>query len=155
MITQVVNNSYSGIKLEEGASPLPQSLSPPSSSYPQENVIVDIAQKNFNGEDKLNNSSPSVSGGKAQQRQREIEKTIEKINEKFNYLNIELRFKRDDELKKTLIQLFDKKTKKVVRQIPPEDLVKMIKKLKEIEEKMNSKLSGNEELKGLILNLRV
>ncbi len=155
MITQVVNNSYSGIKLEEGVAPLPQSLSPSSSSYPQEDVIVDVAQKNFNGEDKFNNSSPSVSGGKAQQRQREIEKTIEQINEKFSYLNIELRFKRDDELKRTLIQLLDKKTKKVVRQIPPEDLVKMIKRLKEIEEKMNSKVSGKEELKGLILNLRV
>ncbi len=155
MITQVANNSYSGIKLEEGANPLPQSLSPSSFSYPQEDVIVDVPQSNFSGENNFSDSSSSVSEDRAQQRQREIEKTIEKINEKFSYLNIELRFKRDDELKRTLVQLLDKKTKKVVRQIPPEDLVKMIKRLKEIEEKMNSKVSEREELKGLILNLRV
>ncbi len=157
MITQVSENLNLQIKLGDEdltSSPRTFSLSSENSLVPQDNV--DLSDKVFPEGKLLPQDSFSFKEGENEREMREnIEKTIEKINDKISYLNIELRFKRDEELKKTLIQLFDKRTKKVVKQIPPEDLVKMIKRLKEIESKINSKLENQENLKGLILNLKV
>ncbi len=83
------------------------------------------------------------------------ERFLEKLN---NIENTELRFEKDKVTKRNLIKILDKKTKKVVRQIPPEEFYKFIVALYKLNQK-NDKVNNNKEynvktenLKGIFVN---
>ncbi len=88
-----------------------------------------------------------------------LNENLEKLNAKLNNLeNTELKFEKDKITKRNLIKILDKKTKKVIRQIPPEEFYKFIVELYKINQK-NDKLNNNREymskgdnLKGVFIN---
>ncbi len=98
-----------------------------------------------------------------------IRENYEKIKEQIQTLeNTELKFERDKETKRDIIKILDKKTKKVIKQIPPKEFYKFIVELykqnKKNEEKMERKenlqshlYNGKSDLetKGLILNRNI
>ncbi len=98
-----------------------------------------------------------------------IKENYEKIKEQIQTLeNTELKFERDKETKRDIIKILDKKTKKVIKQIPPKEFYKFIVELyrqnKKNEEKMERKENSKSHLydgksaletKGLILNRNI
>jgi len=98
-----------------------------------------------------------------------IEEKYEKIKEKIQSLeNTELKFERDKETKRDIIKILDKKTKKVIRQIPPKEFYKFIVELYKQNKKNTEKLERKElskidpyekrndlDEKGLILNQNI
>ena len=68
-----------------------------------------------------------------------IEKLKEKINKLLSQWNIQLDFSIDKDLDKVIVKVKDRDTGKVIRQIPPEEMLRIAKSL--------------EELSGLLLDL--
>ena len=68
-----------------------------------------------------------------------IEKLKEKINKLISQWNIQLDFSIDKDLDKVIVKVKDRDTGKVIRQIPPEEMLRIAKSL--------------EELSGLLLDL--
>ncbi len=99
-----------------------------------------------------------------------IQKNYEKIKERIQSLeNTELKFEKDKETKRNIIKILDKKTKKVIKQIPPKEFYKFIVELYKQNQKNAEKMKKktqlrenrqynealNGELKGLILNRNI
>ncbi|WP_022670164.1 flagellar protein FlaG [Hippea alviniae] len=63
---------------------------------------------------------------------KELKKIIDKINENVNRLNKEVKFVYNDTLKSLIVKVIDEKTGKVIREIPPQEVVNLQKKLSEI-----------------------
>ena len=145
--------------------------SPPTTSNPSSKIydnnknasdssdVVEIF-KNVEGETKsTDNSKQTKSKEKIPIDKNEpLTKNLKKLNEKLSNLeNTELKFERDKITKRNLIKILDKKTKKVIRQIPPEEFYKFIVELYKINQK-NDKLNNGEtvykgdNLKGVFIN---
>ncbi len=98
-----------------------------------------------------------------------IKENYEKIKEQIQTLeNTELKFERDKETKRDIIKILDKKTKKVIKQIPPKEFYKFIVELYKQNKRNEEKLERKENLqshlydrksdletKGLILNRNI
>lgn len=66
---------------------------------------------------------------------------INKIEEFQNYnlkINRSLKFKVDEELGVTIVRVIDKETDELIRQFPPEELINLSKKLKQLNEENTS-----------------
>ncbi len=61
-----------------------------------------------------------------------IEKIVEDLKKKLSMLNTQLQIKIDKDTDMIVIKVIDKETKKVIRQIPPEYVLKIAKYLDEI-----------------------
>jgi flagellar protein FlaG len=61
-----------------------------------------------------------------------IEKIVEDLKKKLSMLNTQLQIKIDKDTDMIVIKVMDKETKKVIRQIPPEYVLKIAKYLDEI-----------------------
>jgi len=61
-----------------------------------------------------------------------IEKVIEELKKKLSMLNTQLQIQIDKDTDITVVKVIDKDTKKVIRQIPPEYVLKIAKYLDEI-----------------------
>ncbi len=66
------------------------------------------------------------------QKQELIEKLKEKINKLLSSWNIQLDFTIDKDLDKVVVKVKDKDTGKVIRQIPPEEMLKIAKSIEEV-----------------------
>ncbi|KUE81906.1 hypothetical protein ATO46_01760 [Aeromonas schubertii] len=79
-----------------------------------------------------------------------VEKQVQKLQEiaqtKGWYLNISM----DKELSKTVIKVFDKDSKELIRQIPSEELLALSKRLKTLQES-----EFGEQVKGLLFDQSV
>ncbi|NPA52521.1 MAG: flagellar protein FlaG [Aquificae bacterium] len=62
----------------------------------------------------------------------ELEDLFKKMKDKFDYMNKYLKIEIDKELHQPVVKIIDKKTDKVIRQIPPEHLLELAKKLDEL-----------------------
>jgi len=120
---------------------------PPSSEMKSDNVSKEIKlkeQKNLsNGNEKLDNNFDLS--------EKELEETIEKLNEKLNSLNRELLIKVDKKINKNYISIVDKKTKEVIKEYPPKEIRKFIAQLMEFDERVFKKSNA----KNVILNIEV
>ncbi len=62
----------------------------------------------------------------------ELKKVINKINENVSKLNKDVRFSYNDTLKSLVVKVIDAKTGKVIREIPPQEVINLQKKLSEV-----------------------
>ena len=62
----------------------------------------------------------------------ELEKILEEIRRKFEFFNQYLKMEVDEELGVTVVKIIDKKSQKVLRQVPPEYLLEIMKKFDEM-----------------------
>ena len=62
----------------------------------------------------------------------ELESLFKRMKEKFDYMNKYLKIEIDKDLHEPIIKIIDKKTNEVVRQIPPEHLLELAKKIDEL-----------------------
>jgi len=63
---------------------------------------------------------------------KELKNIIDKINENVNRLNKDVKFVYNDTLKSLVVKVIDEKTGKIIREIPPQEVVNLQKKLSEI-----------------------
>ncbi len=61
-----------------------------------------------------------------------IEKVVEELKKKLSMLNTQLQIQIDKDTDITVVKVIDKDTKKVIRQIPPEYILKIAKYIDEI-----------------------
>ena len=81
-----------------------------------------------------------------------FDKYLERINQVLNSLNKELRVEIDQELNIPIFKIINKETNEIVRQIPLEEILKLIKS---IEKFLESQRVDEEYLKGLLLKPEV
>ncbi|RUM91140.1 MAG: flagellar biosynthesis protein FlaG [Thermovibrio sp.] len=98
---------------------------------------LEISNKNFLDKTNMKDSNES-SNIKEEQRKKDIhspeviEKIIEDLKKKLSMLNTQLQIKIDKDTDMLVVKVIDKETKKVIRQIPPEYVLKIAKYLDEI-----------------------
>ncbi len=63
---------------------------------------------------------------------KDIEKLKEDTNRVLAQINIQLDFTVDKDLKRIVVKVIDKETGKVIRQIPPEEMLKIAKRMEEM-----------------------
>ncbi len=63
---------------------------------------------------------------------KQLEDLFREIKEKFDYMNKYLKIEIDKDLQEPVIKILDKKTNKVVRQIPPEYILELAKRIDEL-----------------------
>ncbi len=86
-------------------------------------VILDRKQKDI----KENNPAQNTEISKE-----ELKKIIEEIRRKMDYLNKYLRIDIDNELEIPVIKVVEKETEKVIRQIPPDYMLTVMKRIDEM-----------------------
>ena len=81
-----------------------------------------------------------------------FDKYLEKINEVLNPLNKELRVEIDQELNIPIFKIINKETNEVIRQIPLEEILRIVKN---IEKFLESQKIDKKYLRGLLLKAEV
>ena len=62
----------------------------------------------------------------------EVQELVEQINKKLDYLNKYLKITLDDELEIPVVKILERETDRVIRQIPPEHILSLMKKIDEM-----------------------
>ncbi len=62
----------------------------------------------------------------------EIESVIGELNQFIQIFNTKIAFEIDKETKKTILRIVDVETNEIIRQIPPEELLKISKRISEL-----------------------
>ncbi len=62
----------------------------------------------------------------------DLENLLKNVKKKFDYMNKYLKIEIDRDLHEPVVKIIDKKTNEVVRQIPPEYLLELAKKIDEL-----------------------
>ncbi len=83
---------------------------------------------------------------------RNLDKFLERINEVLNPLNKELKVEIDHDLNIPVFKIIDKTTNEVIRQVPLEEILKLMKNIEKLLE--TQKINKN-HLKGLLLKAEV
>ena len=73
--------------------------------------------------------------------QEEVKNQIEELQQFHQSIDRSLQFKVDEELGVTIVRVIDKETDELIRQFPPEELINLSRRLKELNEQ-NSGSSG-------------
>lgn len=99
--------------------------------------------------DTYNNNRVDVSNNKrADASQEEVKNQIEELQQFNQNIDRTLQFKVDEELGVTIVRVIDKETDELIRQFPPEELINLSRRLKEL----NEHSSGNS---GVLLQEKV
>jgi flagellar protein FlaG len=67
-----------------------------------------------------------------EERKELVKKTITEMNAEFELKNYSIRFSIDDKLKEIVVKIVDTKTDEVIRQIPPDEVLRLRAHLKEM-----------------------
>ncbi len=167
-----LNEITSSMTYEGGGYPAPSQSAPPAKpedpSFKSE--IRDKVFEKSDGIKEERGKGKKVLTEEESPVRKNIEKNYEKLKEHIQSLNnTELRFEREKETKRDIIKILDKKTKKVIRQIPPKEFYKFIVELYKQNEKNAEKMMKNkslgqsrgyneklaDEIAGLILNRNI
>lgn len=62
----------------------------------------------------------------------ELEESINSANKLMEYLNRQINFTIDDKIDRVVVKIIDGETQEVIRQIPPEEMVALMKRLKDL-----------------------
>jgi len=73
---------------------------------------------------------------------REVQQQLEKFAQATSNIQRSLRFQVDDNTGNTIIKVFDRKTDELIRQIPPEELLTLSRRLKELNETISEPSTG-------------
>ena len=109
-----------GGKISGNAAVLNQQMGEDNLKIGIQNVNVK-AKSAGSGELKVKNISPD-----------EIKMTISKINENIGVLNKDVKFAYNDTIKSLVVKVVDAKTGKIIREIPPKEVINLQKKLSEV-----------------------
>jgi flagellar protein FlaG len=113
-----------------------------------ENTIA-VPVKESNTTDTQNTNKVDVSNtGPANVNQQEVKSQIEELQQFNQNIDRSLQFKVDEELGVTIVRVIDKETDELIRQFPPEELINLSRRLKEL----NEQDSGNS---GVLLQEKV
>ncbi len=82
--------------------------------------------------EQINVKTEEVNGNNSQIDKEELKKIIEEIRKKMDYLNKYLRIDIDNELDIPVIKIVEKETDKVIRQIPPDYMLSIMKRIDEM-----------------------
>ncbi|MFN3134678.1 MAG: flagellar protein FlaG [Candidatus Kryptonium sp.] len=77
-------------------------------------------------------SEEIVNENKASLSIEEIESVIKELNQFIRIFNTKIAFEIDRETKKTILRIVDVETNEVIRQIPPEELLKISRRISEL-----------------------
>ncbi len=114
-VNEVSNRIVEAIR--EGPALKQESSRPPSKEFKEKAKTAQTPQENFKGE--------ALDPKKAKEMVFAVQEELEK-------LNVRLVFNVDEETKEIVVKVVDPKTNEVIRQIPPEELLEIRKKLDEI-----------------------
>ena len=121
---------------------------PSASKSLVENTIA-VPVKESNTTDTQNTNKVDVSNtGPANVNQQEVKSQIEELQQFNQNIDRSLQFKVDEELGVTIVRVIDKETDELIRQFPPEELINLSRRLKEL----NEQDSGNS---GVLLQEKV
>jgi len=90
------------------------------------------AGRTFNLQDDLKTNEPEFKKEREKISPELIERAIEDLKKKLSILNTQLQIKIDKDTDIVVVKVIDKETNKVIRQIPPEYILKIAKYLDEI-----------------------
>jgi flagellar protein FlaG len=113
----------------------------PSTSIGSQDIPVTVAELNPVTE---NEPSPAVANVK----QEDVENQIEQLQQFNQNISRSLQFEVDDELGVTIVRVIDKETDELIRQFPPEELLNLSRRLKELNEQ-------NTSIRGVLLQEKV
>ena len=65
-------------------------------------------------------------------RERELQKVIQEIRKKLDYLNRYLKIDIDEQLEIPVVKIFEKDTNRLIRQIPPDHLLELMRRIDEM-----------------------
>jgi len=65
-------------------------------------------------------------------RERELQKVIQEIRKKLDYLNRYLKIDIDDQLEIPVVKIFERDTNRLIRQIPPDHLLELMRRIDEM-----------------------
>lgn len=100
-----------------------------SSTRPASDSVTEVAKVPAKSE---NSNSTSVANENAQLTVQEVEETVESLNQTMKMLERGINFEVDEGSERTIIKVVDKETHDVIKQIPSEDLLKVIEHLQEM-----------------------
>jgi len=63
---------------------------------------------------------------------KELYTLVEELNKTLNPLNIDLKFKFNDEVDELMVLVIDKKENRVIREFPPKEALKLMEKMREL-----------------------
>ncbi len=112
--------------------------------FKQENLenvpIVEIKNRRFSDADKTENQKGKVVNSEDIKKHEKIdtEEAMEKIAQTARLFNRNIRLEVDDDLKIMVVKVIDSETEEVIRQIPPEEIIRLSKNAR--------------DLKGLLIN---
>ncbi len=104
----------------------------------QEIKSVDIAQsvqRNFGEPAKFRNEVMETGQDSEKQKDLsidEIENVIKEMNQFIQIFNAKIAFEIDKDTKKTVLKIIDAQTNEIIRQIPPEELLKISRRISEL-----------------------
>lgn len=92
-----------------------------------ESKKVEAEVKPFSQTDEITKDiqKPSVS-------QEELKKLVEELRHKFNFIEKYLKIDIDEELKIPISRIIDMRTEEIIRQIPPEWMVDILRRMEEL-----------------------
>ncbi|WP_164503679.1 flagellar protein FlaG [Pleionea sediminis] len=94
-----------------------------------------ISQDNVKAEEQEKQSKDGIGA-------QEVQQQLEKFAQATSSIQRSLRFQVDDNTGDTIIKVFDRKTDELIRQIPPEELLTLSKRLKELNDTSSPSSSG-------------
>ncbi len=91
-----------------------------------------IQQTNSNTQVQKTSKNEGASATKKTLSPQELKKVIAKINENVSILNKDVKFVYNEAIKSLVVKVIDAKTGKVIREIPPKEVINLQKKLSEV-----------------------
>ncbi len=77
-------------------------------------------------------NQPTVTGIKGPVSKKLVRHEVDYINKQLESMNYSIRFSIDDKLKELVVKIVNTRTDKVIKQIPPADMLKFREKMKEM-----------------------
>lgn len=93
----------------------------------------------------ISTATETVNGAKNSQNpatQEEVKNEIETLQQFNQSINRSLQFEVDEELGVTIVRVIDKDTEELIRQFPPEELINLTRRLKELNQQYSDNSSG-------------
>lgn len=128
-------------------SPVPQTQNTPAVKAAGEAQ----SQANVSDAERKDSARAPSSAPLGQEELKQLEESIQRLNEKLNSMNREIQFKVDKDINRNYISIIDKKTKEIIKEVPPREIRRFIAVLRELDDR----LYNGQELKEIFVNTKV
>lgn len=125
-----------------------QTTSTPNSATATRHIVqpavapqAEKAAKSRHSEDAASGKEPLLGGkneqvtdnGETRVSEHSLSKTVDELNDYVQNLHREIQFSVDNDSNKTIIKVIDANTGEVIRQLPPDEMMRLVKRLDELE----------------------